>query len=430
MFAPLFRDFAVRFNCVSTCCRSTAEIKNGQLNGLNGEFTNSDDRKTAVQEMHRVEQKVASLTRKISQMLPKPKPKKKKVAKRTKAPAHPFPGIPGNVSFDQETPIAHPDPLVKSIVAQIDPFRTPRGTVAGLTDARPSQKFTARALLSFTVPASQLGVMSVCPCIASNANLDSAGVFFGAKSALDTQLKTATTLAAGVTFAATASNTPYDSFTLRGKDFSWRLVSCGVRIRNTTSQVNRQGVVQMIFDYNRTLLPYGTNYSIGSIVDAMTANHRTIRKNTSNEPDIDLILSASATRDGWSEVADPSAAATASGALWAFFNQQLIPDGTNYIAHGGGYVVFPSTGAAQTYDIEIIEHWEVHGTTIETLHTPSPSHSQAAELVSSIVQHAHHQHSLTPSGLFHRVAKAAVGMLHNKAALKQAGEVATALALL
>ena len=93
-------------------------------------------------------------------------------------------------------------------------------------------------------------------------------------------------------------------------------------------------------------------------------------------------------------------------------------------------VVLPLVGTAQSYDFEIIEHWEVHGSSIETLHTPSSSHSLAAEAVSNLVKHAHHSHSQTPSLSLAGVAKGISFAEHHKTAIKDAGSVAVALAML
>ena len=99
-------------------------------------------------------------------------------------------------------------------------------------------------------------------------------------------------------------------------------------------------------------------------------------------------------------------------------------------APGPVWVTIAPPAAAQTYDIELIEHWEVAGSAIETLHTPSASHQAASDLVRSIAEHAHHSHAMNPHLKFSDVVKGAVQLEHNKEALRDAGVVASALAML
>ena len=94
------------------------------------------------------------------------------------------------------------------------------------------------------------------------------------------------------------------------------------------------------------------------------------------------------------------------------------------------FVCLPNVSAGQSYDLELIEHWEVTGTSIETLHTPSASHSMMHETLSNIVKQSHHQHGMTPSVALHDVAKGVSYAEHHKAAIKDAVGVATALAML
>lgn len=370
-----------------------------------------------------------------------PKPKKKNIrrpsTKKTtrstakRSPSNPFPGIPSVSELDAQPVIVSNDPCTTNIAGQINPFRVPRGVISGLKKARPSQKFTARALASFTIPANEVGFITVAPCICSDSTMASARAFSGTLTNLNNQVRSLTTLASGVTIQAHAvSNTPYPFATLKGKDFSWRCVSTGARVRNTTAAVNRQGIAQQFFDHNHTLVTYTDDFSIGQLVIAMGSNHRTVRKNLVSHPEMELVMGDSTyAYADWQEIASSSALPETSTSAFAYTNQcQLVSSVVTGV--GAGYFVLPQTAVAQSYDIEIIEHWEICGTTIETLHTPSSSHAQAEELLGNVMKQAHHQQALTPSMALHDVAKGVVYAEHHKAALKQAGEVAAALALL
>lgn len=407
------------------------------MNGANGEATNTDDLQKSKRDK-RQDARISQLARAVQKLSVRSKPKKKakknKNKNKNKSQAFsrsPFPGIPSN-SYATERPVNHPDPVVVSAVAQMSPFKIPRGIASLMTDAIPSQKFTARAILSFTPVASDESVISVCPSVSADPGASSGVVWQGTRAELTAQTLVATTLATGVALNTFASNTPYSAAVLAGSDYKWRLVSAGFRIRNTTAAVNRSGVLRYLVDTSHTLSDYSDAVTVGGIASLLDSSHKTVRKNMSMEPDIEIVLPGETYVNNKSWFSADTSSLSSESAFWPTHRGAVrqAPPSATYYTWGGIIVILPAMSTAQSYDIELIEHWEVSGSAIETLHTPSASHSVVSETMKTIVQQAHHQHSLTPSMAFKDVVKGVTYAEHHKSALQQAAPLLTAVAML
>lgn len=424
--------------CPSSCCVP----KVSQINGAQGEATNTDDlpaRNMSVDKRQNV--RLTRLENKLSQLTVVKKNALRKKKRRGinnnrpnwKRMGGPFPGITDNSPMDIQPAVVHKDPTVLSAVAQLAPFRVPRGVVNILQESQPSQKFTSRCLLSLSPAVSSETILAICPCIASNAAAASLMAFTGTRTNLSSQLLQQITYSSGVTGISASTNTPYTDTVLSGNDYSWRCVSAGLRIRNTTAAVNRQGVVKWFVDYKGTLAPYTeSTLSYGTIAANIDASHRTVRRNMATHPEADVVISGQLFNTQWKQ-AGTGSSLTNDGTYWPLVNNgqlSYLGNTPNIMAVGAAFVLFPAVSAAQTYDLEFIEHWEVTGSPIETLHTPSGAHSLSADTLHSIVSQAHHQHALTPSMALHDVAKGISFAEHHKAALKDAASVAAAIALL
>lgn len=418
---------------MSSCCYP----KNSQLNGNNGEATNTDDlNRSRVDSVQN--KRIANLERKLAS-LPKQKKegrKKNKTQNSSKKNGgstvhyrnNPFPGIATVSHMDVQPTVVHRDPTVISAVSQIAPFRIPRGVSNLLTNCKPSQKFTSRALYTISPAVNAEAVLIPSPSIASDSTYTSLYSFSGTRAALSTQLFNAASPAVGVSVHSTVSNTPYTAATLAGNDFRWRLVSCGIRVRNTTSAVNRQGVIKWNVDHEGLLVDYSNGTTTyGALAGALDSSHRTVRRNMASQPEADIVLSGQL-YDGnvtwWNatNVGEAGFFPLGSGDVCSL---------TGYMfRNGAGVILLPAVSTVQTYDVEIVEHWEVHGTSIETLHTPSGSHDMSANTLSAIIKQAHHQHAMTPSMALHDVVKGISFAEHHKAAIKDAVSVAAAIAIL
>lgn len=373
--------------------------------------------------LSRLESRLSSLSVKKSNA----KRKSKKGGKRHRISKYAEPGAIVNAS----------SLTTNAVVAQIAPFRVPRASASLLTDALPSQKISARGLMSVSVANGSALLINVCPCIANDITKVSAYALTcpTANQSDATSCFTSSTVGnvpVNCTSATAITNTPYSTATLQGEDYKWRLVSNGARLRLTTPMINRGGVLKYLVDHPFSLMEYGTiNYVVLSqLISAINSSHRTVRVSLSEKPEVEI--AAPNMFEAWTNV---DTNGTTAARLWSgsgIANIRL--GGTTSTAVGGlgpmWILMENTTGATQSFDMEIIEHWEVHGSVIEPLHTASASLHAAHELTKSIVAHAHSQHSTTPHLSFAQVVKGVAKLEHNKAAMQDVSAVAPALALL
>lgn len=406
-----------------------------QLNGAKGEATNSDDVKGKG-----LAKQISSLRRLVERDLSvkgkKRKQHKKSPQKRSSrtVPTLSGPPVGGNAQINAATP------MQASFLAPFAPFDIPRGIASQLTDAKPSQKFTARALGQLNVGPNETGLLLISPCIANDPTFLSGFAMIGtmANLAAATSCVTSTAVMDGwpnLNMMTLNTNTPYSATTLAGADFTWRLVSAGLRLRNTTAQLNRGGVIRYNIDANNTLVPITTgprrDWATGnSIVNAINSSHKSVRYNCASTPDVEIAIPAF--NKDWNRV---SSGSMADAAYWSEgVEGNCRVGGTTSLNVGGigrAYVTYTNpTSATQLFDIELIEHWEVHGTSLETLHSTSASHAGAADLVQNLAQTALHQHSLSPHVHFKDVVKGVANLEHNKKAMQDVGIAATCLSML
>jgi len=449
-------QYSPRLRIFSSCCNR--HVRKSQLNGSHGEATNSDDVKRLDQAQNR---RLERIEQKLSQMsLEKKKSTKKKNGKSKRPSSAPktfrtfgaSAAAPAIESFDAQKPIGTIQPDMVSAVAQVAPFRIPKGIASVLTNPRPSQKITARAIGSVTVANGSTLLGNFSPCVASDngVTLVTASAMLpvyitsnGADATTCFTSATVGTSAANVTEGRLTTNTPYPAATLSGNDYNWRLVSSGIRVRNITAVINRAGVIRVLVDRHRNLYSYASipTTPYATIANAIEANHKTVRHAMGATPDFEISVPHSLVADfavadytsgngGWAQTVD-----TPGQQLWYGAGVGNIRyGGTTSVIKGGvgeTWVLFANTtGATQALDFELIEHWEICGSAIETLHTPSASHAAAYDLLQNVTGHAHAHHSMTPSLPLHTLVKDAVKLEHNKSAVKDAGLVATALALI
>lgn len=399
------------------------------LNGNNGEATNTDDIKKGVNQLQnrrlaKIEATLRSLSlaKKVKRKQRKAKSTRRRETERPSGST--FSAVP-DVGFDSAPPLQKASPIQASIISQVAPFRVPRCMASCLTSARPSQKISARALGSFSLATTERLILNLSPCIAS----DLVSMFgYISQSTGGNQVWSTGTLTAGNRGTSATTNSPYTQSTLSNGDNRWRLVSAGLRLRNTTAPVSRSGVVRYLVDYSYDLLNYDNldSATINAIVADVNASHKTVRVNSSTHPTIEIALH-NTRNDDWSSRVD------VLGCYYSGMDNGAngtVPVITTQFYPGPVWVHIDYPATAQTYDIELIEHWEVSGSNIETLHTPSPSHAMAANTIRAIAEHSHHQHALQPHLSFASVVKGAVQLEHNKEAMRDASIVGTALAML
>lgn len=424
-----------RVTCLSSCC--VPKVRS-QINGVNGEATNTDDLAKKVD--RKQNQRIAKLEKRLARLSVRKKSgaskKKKRIGRPTFKRMGPprdsvFPGLPGLSSDGARAPITHKDPIVNSVVAQLEPFRVPRGIVSCLSNSKPSQKFTARSIATISPSSAGETLIFVSPCVANNPTFPSLVCYTGDIANMTAMTLNTGTLPAGLGRVIGFSNTPYSSQTLAGGDYEWRLVSAGVRIRNTNAAVNRSGRCNVYLDTSKHLVDWNLNtVTMNDIISALSGNSRVVRRNFAQHPEFEVALPGVA----YASEAGPTWLKSSTDTDVNFWPLAGGPHRTNAsvtFGYGGAIIHMPASGyAGNSIDIEVIEHWEVHGSMIETLHTPSTTHIHTSDFVASMVRETVHRHHASPEAPMHVVAKGVAYAEHHKAALKDAGAVATALAML
>ena len=351
------------------------------------------------------------------------------------------------------TVLPHPavqaaDPLAVGIAAQLSPFNVPKGTAKKLVDSLQSQAITARGTSTVSVPPNNTLLMFVENCVANDTINSSVFLvvcpninLVDATSTITSS--TAANFPANCTGYTIPTNTPYTAATLAGGDYNWRLVGAGVRVRNVSEQLYRGGIFRYVLDTQGTIngqvAVNSTKFS--EIITILNGCQHSVRKHFSDDSLIEILVPAGSLNE-WSGM---------SGNYDASFvgTTQAMTGGTaygNYTGTGAGRVFGTTSGVVcgyqpmvwgyfvnsgtgtQTLDFEVIEHWEVHGSTISTLHTPSANHVQSQALVTSIMEHVATNHSNNPHLHFKDVVKEAVKLSHNKQACKDAS-IAASIAL-
>lgn len=343
--------------------------------------------------------------------------------------------------------VSHPDvqkgdPVAVGIAAHLAPFSVPKGMAKKLTDPKQSQAFSARSTSAISVAAGYTLLFFQAPCVASNSTLLSLGyVLVPTGNAADATSVLVSSLASvpNMIYSGMQTNTPYTVTTLSGNDYQWRLVGSAIRIRNVSEQLYRGGLLRYVMDPTMTMNSQINlaSTTVSGILNVINSAQHNVRKHFSDDSTVEIV--SPAINEAWLSTPSTDFAGVFSGA------ETGCPGGSPISGYGSGATRFGSTSSslncstepfvwgyfqntatgAQTIDMEIVEHWEVHGNDIAILHTPSPNHVQSQALISAVVEHAVTNHSnnphLKPADLF----KQAVKLAHNKQAVKDAGMVAS-----
>lgn len=324
--------------------------------------------------------------------------------------------------------------LAASVAAQFAPFDIPRGVVGVLSDAKPSQKFSARGFTTVSLAANEKMVGYACPNIYSDNTYASMFINIGAFAAVNSCGPLSGGAAvAGVSSRVLTTNTPYSSATLTAARAEFRLVSHGIRIKCTSNAMNRGGSLFYIVDTNETQLAAGdTGNTNLTLEDRMLASSKCVRVSLASQPVVDITVphrtidSPIDAADGWVDTTD-------DGYYDQIASVSLSSSGLPLIRGAFGQVMFSyqnGSGVAQNFDIEQIEHWEVIFSGAEQVATPSTSHPGAAEIVRNIVHQAHQTHANHPTLSLKSVIKQVSNMAHNKEVTRSIPGILTAIAAL
>jgi hypothetical protein len=226
-----------------------------QLNGRNGEATNSDDvkggMKTVTRKRKNTEKKIADLEKQLHSLRLHGERKVKKIRKRVKK----IGGILSPVADKAISLILDPNDRTKAIV--------------GLPRFPVSNSYKVRGWLDVTITTGTngFGFLAINPALVNNVNCicysNSAATYTGT-SVPATNAGTAGTTAVGF------ANLPFTSAQLAAQTLQGRIVACGFSVTSTTATLYEQGVLQVYFDPNHADLTGSTPALISSRGEALT----------------------------------------------------------------------------------------------------------------------------------------------------------------
>lgn len=324
----------------------------------------------------------------------------------------------------KKSPVSHP--LMKTVKGILSPFTAERGSFGGLMDPRPSQKFTARGLLSVSIPAGDEYIVMVAPCIASDTLTPSMILSQGTQANMSTvtsvyQSPTVANWPAGITQRYSTSATPYEKTLLGNGQNTWRLLSAGIRVRYTGPNLYRGGLVKHYHDSRGDMLNAAelTTLTFGDLTTRLDGHAGLIRHNLSDSPELQAVFPG-ITQDTQSWTG-------AQPYYWAGnreYNNQRMGGTTSAYTFGQpiGYLYGTNTtGQALYFDCEIVEHWEMAGRAVDALNSSSCGSADLGNSLATLAVAAHQHLAHNPSKTYHQALKVALRDPHVKAAFSGVG---------
>lgn len=312
------------------------------------------------------------------------------------------------------------NPLYQAVTGILSPFSGLRGTVSGLVDPRPSQKFSGRGMISYQIPAGESFLAFVYPCIANGTTLPSMTLNYGTIANMDlaTSTYTSATVAAtplNITQIHANTSTPYTYAAVNNGQNNYRLLSAGVRIRWTGANLYRGGLFKYYHDTRGDILQSGdlTSMKFSEIIAILDSHSGTIRHNLADVPELLVNFpSVTAVSQGWSNGTN----------VWPgnqeFTAQRIGGTTSTYLAGQPiGYIYgVNTTGQSMYFDAEIVEHWEIAGRSVDALNTPSTGSADMANSLSTLVVQAHQHLAHNPSNSYHSALKSMIKDPHVRSA--------------
>lgn len=342
-----------------------------------------------------------------------------------------------------DSPSGHPARQVHALVSMANPFHKclvePTGA---MIHPRPSQKISVVAAVSITMAAGHRGIFVVTPSIAN----DRVSLWGYTGTAGDLGVGTLATPGAGLSFVQLSTPSPYNVSTLAGRDYQYRCVNNGVKIRYQGTELNRGGRVYILTDTEFSLWRTGETPSgtvpgwasttvIGAIGNSCTSAPHVRKMNFSQATEF-IACNHSLYFDEGKWIAVPTSAATDSYSN--FYECGSMPT-VNGITTSGtlvtpGSCVFvvdnPAT-AQSAFEIELLENWEIRSQRdIPYLHTTQAAHPVAHQVMTALKQAAIGQHHTQPLVQLGKVIKMVASSPEFKSVLKDTPIVTAALALL
>lgn len=312
------------------------------------------------------------------------------------------------------------NPLYRTLKGIISPFSGLKGTVSGLVDPRPSQKFAGRGQISYQIPSGETFLAFVYPCIANGTTLPSMTLNYGTIANFDlaTSTFTSSTVAAvplNITQIHANTSTPYTYAAVNNGQNNYRLLSAGVRIRWTGANLYRGGLFKYYHDTRGDILQAGdlTTMKFSEIIAILDSHSGTIRHNLADVPELLVNFpSVTTVAQAWSNGTN----------VWPgnqeFTAQRMGGTTSGYLAGQPiGYIYgVNTTGQSMYFDAELVEHWEIAGRSVDALNTPSTGNAEIANSLSTLVVQAHQHLAHNPSASYHSALKSMIKDPHVRSA--------------
>jgi len=311
-------------------------------------------------------------------------------------------------------------PVVRSLKGILSPFSAERGSVGGLVDARPSQKFMARGLLSVTIPTAADFMVFVSPSIGNSNNdpslcvtWNTTGAFGDASSVFTSPTVGLTPAGLGQSFMVTS--TPYPVSTLDDGTDSWRNLSCGIRARYTGPKLYQGSLIKFYHDTRGDLLQQSElgNFTFANLAERLNSHHGVVRFSFTDNPELVINLSSvTAESQEWSETPyySPGNKEWYGARIGGTTSTRQLGQPIAYV-YGTN-----TTGNTLHFDIEMVEHWEICGKTVDALNTPSCGSAELAGSISTLVVSAHQHLAANPHKKYHEALKSVAKDPHVRAA--------------
>lgn len=288
-------------------------------------------------------------------------------------------------------------PAQKYMLACVHPHSEhARGAYIPNSEARASQKYTARSKVVLSIPTDSTAIVYINPSYTS----DSPSLFvitgttasFNNTNAYYTYTGAAPT---GLTYTTYTMPMPYTAASLSGGYMNARGISFGARVRYTGSALNRGGTAVFVREV-------GNSQGVMNSTDATTAKLVNFFNYWRGKPQARIVsFMKNDTHEfivhnptgGWGGSGDEKYWAT-DGAYNTPFG---VNTGTSYPNPESVLLLQNTTGsAALEFTIDLVLHAEYSGGQSVQLYTPSPPSVNDHAIVNNAIQHAQETHAQVP----------------------------------
>lgn len=294
-------------------------------------------------------------------------------------------------------------PLHQQAVALMQPFKSPAGVAQHLIDALPSQKITLRSRGSINCNGNGSILGFVSPYLWNDSNYPSCFVFNnvtagGADASNDAVLGSSTVSSYSYPSGWNGSllMAPVRPYDAAGGDRSCRLVSYAIRIAYTGTALNANGRLKLLATPHGELnLAAGT--SVAEIISTIQSSHHTQMKSIHDQAVYEFNFIGN---DRWD-----ASGAGAEQDVDTFVENVLggVNSPRRAYEPGAAFYYLNTASTAISFEIEVIENWEVRGANLASFYTESHSDPIMHHEILNVINTAHTRAGLSTETKFSNV---------------------------